>query len=721
MRLQVDIVAQLGKYLAILAICWGGMLTEGKAQKGLHSDKFEQLDEVFRTPSLQRSASGAPGISYWQNGTDYRMKLKLDTESHRLSGQAEIRYHNHSPDPLSYLWLRLIPFARENAEISSIQPVMDAKSLSLLTTEASQPLQIDTLKGSDGNPLSYIDSEGHLVIDLSTPILPDEDFSFSVSWTVDLPLLSSDTQMGYMPTDDGREAYILSHFFPKICVYSDIEGWQNQVPQGVGDFTHPFGNYQVELELPGQFTVASTGVLQRKAETLPASQFVRYKRAQSSDEPVFIIPPEEAVGGDIPEEPKRKSWYFRADSVRDFAFVCASNFIWEAQRVQLENKEVLLEAFYPPEGSEFWGTYSLELMSHTLKQYADYAFSYPYPKAAVVNIGSENKGSYPMMGISGKAPEVKGDYIDMPLYQAMDDVIQIVGGNYFPHIVNSNGSKWAWMDQGMNTFISSLVAKAYDKDFPIQAEVSYVIPYMKTYQSSMSPIMTNIAQVQFPHYNAAIKPAVAFNILRSVIMGEELFDRALKVYASRWRFKHPSPEDFFRTMEDASGIDLDWFWRGWFYEVEPVDIEVNSLRYFRLDPDSLDTEEDRSRFRFKYSEPEEATGNSMPIPTFTTTDEKLQEEFQDKHFYEISFRNVGGTVMPLVLEFAFKDGTKELRIVPAEIWRKNDRVLRKVFVTDKQVDRIALDPQGLTGDIESANNVWSWENPNPITQTNTVK
>ena len=722
MQLHVDLVAQMGKYFMILAIALGGIIYEGKAQTGLHSDKFEQLDEVFRTPSLQRNASGAPGISYWQNGADYQMKVELDTENQSLRGQAEIRYHNNSPDPLSYLWLRLIPFVRESAEGNSIQPVMDAKSLSRLTMDTAQPLEIDSLKGSDGASLSYVDSEGHLVMDLSTPILPGEDFSFSVSWSLDLPLLGADTRMGYFSSEEGEDVYVLSHFFPKVCVYSDIEGWQNQVPQGVGNFTHPFGNYQVEIEVPAHYTVAGTGLLQRKAETLPAVQFSRYKKAQSSDEPLFIIPPEEAVREENLGIQSKKSWFFQADSVRDFAFACASNFIWEAQRVQLEGKIILMESFYPPQGSEFWGTYSLELMAHTLKQYSGYTFSYPYPKATLVNIGEEVKASFPMIGISGRAPEVKGEFTSMALYQAMDNVIHLVGGNYFPHIVNSNGSKWAWMDQGINTFISSLVAKSYDENFPIQAEVSYVIPYMKTYQSSMSPIMTNIAQVQFPHYNAAIKPAVAFQILRSVIMGEELFDRALKVYASRWRFKHPSPEDFFRTMEDASGIDLDWFWRGWFYEVEPVDMELNSLRYFRLDSDSLDTEEDRSRFRFKYSQAEAGTsGTSIPIPTFTTTDEKLQEEFRDKHFYELAFRNVGGTVMPLVLEFTYKDGSKESRIVPAEIWRKNDRVLRKVFVTDKQVDRIALDPRGLTGDIESANNVWSWENPIPITHTNTVK
>lgn len=721
MRLLADLVKKTGKILLFLAISWAGIHSEGVAQSGIHSDKFEQLEDVFRTPNLQRNAAGAPGISYWQNAADYEMKIQVDAEKHVLSGEAEIRYQNNSPDPLSYLWLRLIPYGRDMAEVSSIQPVMDAKSLSRLTLENSQPIRIDSLLTLAGDSLSYVYSEGHLVVDLSTPIPSGESFTFRVGWELKLPILGPDTPMGYISSKDGQDAFVLSNFFPKVCVYSDIEGWQNQVPQGITEFTHPFGDYQVEIIVPGAYTVAGTGMLQRKAGTLPASQFIRYKEAQSSDDPVFIIPPEDAVLEITENVPKQRSWYFQADSVRDFSFACATNFIWEAQRLQLGEKSVFIESFYPPRGSEFWGTYSLELMTHTLTEYADYTFDYPYPKAALVNIGEGLSESYPMLGLSSQAPKVKGDLKDMALYQAMDQVIQLVGENYFPQVVNSNGSKWAWMDQGMTSFLGSRVAKAYDEDFPIQTDVSYVIPYMKTYQSSMSPIMTNIAQVQFPHYNAAIKPAVALNILRSVIMGEVLFDRALKVYASRWRFKHPGPEDFFRSMEDASGIDLDWFWRGWFYGVEPVDIELNSLRYFRLNPDSLETDESRSRFRFNYSQMQTGSGNAMPVPTFTTTDEELQDELRDKHFYELAFRNVGGTVMPLVLEFSFEDGTKEERIIPAEIWRKNDRLLRKVFVMDKQVDRVTLDPKGLTGDIESANNMWSWETPIPITHTNGVK
>ncbi len=690
------------------------------AQGGLHSNKFDQLDEVFRSPGTQRNASGAPGPDYWQNTVDYDMALRLNTKNQVLTGRAQITYHNESPDPLTYLWLRVNPYKQGDTESSSIKPLMNAETLVRLSDTQAFAIQVDSIKNRLGAKMTFAKSGEHIMIDLKAPINSKEKMIFSVFWSIPLPPISEGRDFGYEPTLKKEGGlYLLTHFFPKVSVYSDIDGWRNKLSPGTSSYAHPFGNYKVSLELPQEYIVASTGELDNDFEVLSPDQFSRYAIAKNSDTPVLIVPPAEVKVGRSISRSKVKTWSFHANKVRDFALACSPNFIWEAQKIQVGDERVMVETFYPPSAGGFWGKYAQELAVHTVQSYSRNLFEFPYPRVLVVNGGNTQGATYPMMAISGKTPKISTKTVSLSTYRMMEEVINLIGQNYFPHIINSDEGKWAWMDEGLSTFLTSRVAKEYDSNFPTLADISYVIPYMRTHTKGISPIMTHISQVQFPQYNFAIKPAVSLQILRETIMGEVLFDRALKEYAHRWRFKHPSPEDFFRTMEDASGIDLDWYWRAWFYEVAPVDIELTSLRYFRLnaeDRDSNEGEED-SRFRFSYTLAEGDPNETMPVPTFSTDDEALKEKLKDKHFYELAFRNNGGAVMPLIVEFVFADGSREVQTVPAEIWRKNDRFLKKVFVTDKKVDRVSLDPEGLTGDIESANNIWSWKNPVPISHS----
>ena len=688
-------------------------------QSGIHSDKFNPLDEVFRSPGAQRNASGAPGPGYWQNEVDYDMVLSLDTRTHTLEGSAQVTYHNNSPDKLTYLWLRISPYKEGDVESSSIQPLMDANTLSRLSESATFAIQIDSMKNRFGGQMSFVKSGEHIMVDLKSGISSKEKLIFSVYWTLPLPPLTERTDFGYgSPYKGGASEYVLANFFPKVSVYNDIDGWLNQVSHGSSDYAHPFGNYKVSLELPQEYIVASTGELVNDFDVLTPDQFSRYADAKNANIPTYVIAPGEVKVGKHISKSKVKEWSFHADQVRDFAMICSPDFVWKAQQLEIGENRVMVETFYPPSEEDFWDTYSHELACHTIEEYSSQLFPFPYPRVVVANAGNPAGSSYPMLAVFGKTPRMSGKTLSLSTYRTMEELMNLVGQNYFPHIINSDETKWAWMDEGLSTYFTSRVAKSYDSNFPTLADISYVIPYMRTHTHKISPIMTHVSQVQFPQYNLSIKPAVALQILRETIMEEELFDRAIQEYARRWKFKNPSPEDFFRTMEDASGIDLDWFWRAWFYEVDPVDIELTSLRYFRMNAEGMPEESrDGPRFKFSYLSDESNPGESMPVPTFSTNDKELMRKLKDKHFYELAFRNKGGAVMPLIVEFIFEDGTKEVQKVPAEIWRKNDQFLRKVFVTDKKVDRVSLDPKGMTGDIESANNIWSWENPMNISHS----
>ena len=682
-------------------------------QSGIHSDKFNPLDEVFRSPSSQRNASGAPGPNYWQNEVDYDMALSLDTRTHTLVGSAQVTYHNNSPDKLTYLWLRISPSKTGDVESSSIQPLMDAQTLSRLSEGSSFAIRIDSMKNRFEEDIPFTQSGEHIMVDLKSGISSKEKLIFSVFWTLALPPLSERTDIGYgTPYKGGASEYVLANFFPKVSAYNDIDGWLNQVAHGSTDYAHSFGNYKVSLELPQEYIVASTGELKNDFDVLTPDQFSRYADAKNSSIPTYIIAPGEVKVGKHISKSKVKLWSFQADRVRDFALACSPDFVWKAQQVEIEGNPVMVETFYPPSEGEFWETYAQELAIHTVVEYSSHLFAFPYPRLVLANAGNPVGSSYPMLAVFGKNPPMVGKTLSLSTYRTMEELMNLVGQNYFPHIINSDETKWAWMDEGLSTYFTSRVVKAYDSNFPTLADISYVLPYMRTHTHKISPIMTHVSQVQFPQYNLSIKPAVSLQILRQTIMEEELFDRAIQEYARRWQFRHPSPEDFFRTMEDASGIDLDWFWRAWFYEVDPVDIELTSLRYFRMNAEGVPEEDGNGpRFKFSYLSDTENPGESMPVPTFSTNDKELMRKLKDKHFYELAFRNKGGAVMPLIVEFTFDDGTKEVQKVPAEVWRKNDQFLRKVFVTDKKVDRVSLDPKGMTGDIESANNIWSWENP----------
>jgi hypothetical protein len=681
--------------------------------------KFEQLGQMLPTPNQYRASDGAPGPAYWQQKADYTIKVSLDDSSQKINGSEKITYHNNSPQTLKYLWLQLDQNIRQsNSDKSMAKPTSLNKNgatstkffkyaLDLWSTDGG--MHITSLKDKDGNDLDFVINKTMMRINLPRPLGPGEKFSFSTSWWYNINDRNEDygrSGYEYFP-EDGNYVYTIAQFYPRLCVYDDYEGWQNKQFLGRGEFALTFGNYEVEIEVPADHLVAATGELQNGTAVLTIEQLDRLEKAkQSFNKPIVIATEEEAIQREKEKSTKTKTWVFKAENVRDFAFASSRKFIWDAQSVQIGGKIPLAMSFYPKEGNPLWEKESTKAVVNTLETYSKYTIDYPYPVAISVHaadIGME----YPMICFNFGRPNPDGSYDDRIKHRMIGVIIHEVGHNFFPMIVNSDERQWAWMDEGLNSFLEFRTEQERYENFPSQrGPATSIIPYMSGDVEGMRPMMINSEQILQLGNNAYGKPAAALNILRETIMKPELFDYALKTYSERWAFKHPKPADFFRTMEDASGVDLDWFWRGWFYTNENVDISIDQVTYYQMGSGKPNPEEDPIK---KF----ESAGSFEVVATGPSTygefrgrfdDEAFIEKYQDKHFYELQFSNKGGLVMPILLEFEFEDTTKERIEIPVEIWRQNENQVSKVFFFDKKVARVQLDPDLETADVDIMNN-----------------
>ena len=608
----------------------------------------------------------------------------------------------------------------------------------------TEGFNIEKVADLAGNALDYTINKTMMRIDLPRPLKPGTKFSFSIDWWYNInDRMDIGGRSGYEYfEEEDNYLYTIAQFYPRMVVYSDNEGWQNKQFLGNGEFTLNFGDYHVELTVPADHIVASTGTLSNPSAVLTPAQRRRYAEAKKSyDQPVLIVTEEEARENEKTKAEGEKTWIFDAKNVRDFGWASSRKFIWDAMAVKVGNKSPLAMSFYPKEGNPLWEQYSTKAVAQTLKTYSKHTIDYPYPVAISVNaarIGME----YPMICFNYGRCEEDGTYSERTKYGMIGVIIHEVGHNFFPMIINSDERQWTWMDEGLNTFVQFLTEKEFDRDYPSRrGSARNIRDYMGGDKTRISPIMTNSESIYQFGNNAYGKPATALNILRETVMGRELFDHAFKEYSRRWAFKHPSPADFFRTMEDASGVDLDWFWRGWFYTTDHCDIAMEEVRWLQMESGDPDVE---MAFRKEKDamEPEDITqvrnaNGGIPQsyleadPTlndyYTTRDpyavleldrqeaEKAREGLSDsekamlesgKQFYEITFRNVGGLVMPLILEFEYADGEKEVRRIPAEIWKMSEPTVTKVFVTDRPASRITLDPYMETADVDMGNNHW---------------
>ena len=713
----------------------------------LNYNKFKQLKEEVATPNVYRTASGAPGHEYYQNEADYVMNIFLNDQNQKLTGSETIKYHNNSPDQLEYLWIQLDQNKRaQNSDSYKIQTgnikSLDTRAIKNMDPEFEGGFNITSVTNSDGSPLSYTIHRTMMRINLNKPLLSKETFEFNIDWWYNInDRLEIGGRSGYEYfEEDQNYLYTIAQFFPRMCVYNDTEGWQNKQFLGTGEFTLPFGDYDVKISVPTDHIVAATGELVNAKEILSPQQIERLEKAKNSEkEPVFIVNEKEAIKNEKGVKKGIKIWHYKAENVRDFGWASSRKFIWDAMIVRQPTKDVLAMSFYPKEGNPLWEQYSTKVVAHTLKCYSKYTFDYPYPVAISVHtkwIGME----YPMICFNGGRPEKDGTYSKRTKYGMIGVIIHEVGHNYFPMIINSDERQWTWMDEGLNTFLQYLTEQEFEKGYPSRRGPAYkIVNYMKGDKDRISPIMTNSESIHQFGNNAYGKPATAMNILRETIMGRELFDYAFKMYSNRWMFKHPNPEDLFRTLEDASSIDLDWFWRGWFYSTDHVDISLDNIKYYRINDQNPVTNKAEKKINFtEVYNKDISNQRNKEIVTYRENDKGLEdfytnydpfkatpkeikkyEEFKenlnedekeiinsDQHFYELKFSNIGGLVMPIILDFTFSDNSNKIIKIPAEIWKKNSSEITKVFAFDKEVVLIELDPFLETADTDRFNNFW---------------
>jgi len=722
-------------------------------------DKFRQLDELLPTPGSVRTASGAPGHAYWQQRADYTIRATLDENKRALTGSGTVTYHNNSPDTLKYLWLQLDQNiykpgsdARQSAALPSreawtgatAQTGLKFDGLRTLLEQRTFPGGFDILavKDASGRPLAHTINKTMMRIDLPQALKPGARVSFSVDWRYNIneqKVLGG--RAGYEKFDDNNDLFEIAQWFPRMAAYYDVYGWQHKQFLGSGEFTLEFGDYDVRITVPADHVVASTGELQNPGDVLSAAQRERLKQARTAKKPVIIVTQAEAEAAEKARSTASKTWHFKARNVRDFAFASSRKFIWDAQGVTSGPYQVLAMSYYPKEGNPLWEKYSTQAIIHTIEQYNKYSFDYPYPTAISVN-GPVGGMEYPMISFNGPRPskdKKTGEitYSQRTKYGLIGVIIHEVGHNYFPMIVNSDERQWTWMDEGLNTFVQYLAQQAWEENWPdSRGEPRRITDYMKS--RNQVPIMTNSESLLQFGNNAYAKPAAALNVLRETVLGRELFDFAFKEYAERWKFKRPTPADFFRTMEDASGTDLDWFWRGWFYTTDAVDVSVDGMTEYTVSSQDPEVEKALQRAR-RAQEPVSVTrqrnqGMERRVDAhpelkdfynenddFTVTNKdrnRYQEKMagleewekallkEGKHLYLVDFTNVGGLVTPLVVEIELKSGKKYIERIPAEVWRYSPARITKLFVTDEPMVGLTQDPYWETADIDVSNNSW---------------
>ena len=734
--------------IVLLLISFNGFTQYLNNPGSNHANKFEQLGTIISDPNSYRSASGAPGPAYWQQRADYEINAELDEKNLRLKGSESITYYNNSPDPLSYLWVQLDENEHKSTsdnkltETSKMTKEMDYEKLAgIINSPNDLGVKIISVTDEKGTPLPYTINNTMMRIDLPAVLQPKGKYKLKISWTYNISNRMTVHGRGgyeYFPEDDNY-LFTITQWFPRMAVYSDYQGWQNKQFEGRGEFALVFGNYKVNMTVPADHVVGATGECQNYAQVLSSTSLKRWSAAQTAKSPVEIVNLQEANSALAKKASAKKTWTYVAENVRDFAWVSSRRLIWDAMATTINGKKIMSMSYYGPEAYPLYSKYSTKVIDHTLKVYSKHTIPYPYPVA--ISVEAANGMEYPMICFNHGRAEKDGTYTESTKYGMIGVIIHEVGHNFFPMIVNSDERQWSWMDEGLNTFCQYLAEQEWDNNYPSQRGPAHkIVDYMKMPKDQLEPIMTNSENIINFGPNAYAKPATALNILRETVMGRELFDYAFKEYAKRWAFKHPTPADLFRTMEDASAVDLDWFWRGWFFGTDPVDIALNEVRYYRMDSknQSVENKEDQKSFdknndnisrgrnrkegiKFAVEQDTSLMDFYNKFDRFAlsgTADEQFQKYYSSlsaeekklyeskKNFYELEFSNEGGLVMPIIIEWTFKDGSKEIDRIPAYIWRKNENQVTKVFAKDKEVVAVQLDPYRETADIDENNNSW---------------
>ena len=706
-------------------------------QNATDQNKFRQLDQDLPTPNVYRTASGAPGHQYWQNTADYTMDIRLDDENQRVYGTEEIKYNNASPDVLEYLWVQLDQNMRSPESMTyeiqqgNLKDGVGLNEYFNMFHTFPGGFNIDHVKDASGADYSVKVNHTMMRIDLAKPLKAGESVKVNIKWWYNInDRMEIGGRSGYEYfKEEDNYLYTIAQFFPRMAVYSDVTGWQNKQFLGRGEFTLPFGDYDVKLTVPSDMVVGATGEIQNTDEVLTAAQKARLEKAKTSDTPVIIVTQEEAIANEKSRATDTKMWHFKAENVRDYGWCASRKFIWDAQGVQFGGRTVMAMSLYPKEGNPMWEMYSTKAIVLTLKTYSKFTFDYPYPVAYSIN-GKSIGMEYPMICFNGGRTDAEGKFSDEVKYRTILVIIHEVGHNYFPMIINSDERQWTWMDEGLNTFLQYQTEREWTDEsgeaFPSRrGPAKLIVPYMGGDKRYISPIMSNSESIYQFGNNAYGKPCTALNILRETVMGPELFDHAFKTYANRWMFKHPSPADLFRTIEVASAVDLDWFWRGWFYTNDHCDVAMTGVKEFKVNfntPSEGATKKSVSKSISKQAKAgqfdpilQSIANSKDPAKAYelvknTITDTRKDKLNEDNYFYQVDLKMIGGLVMPVIFKLEYADGTSEEVRIPAEIWKmQNERLtetVSKVLITNKPVSKITLDPNLETADTDVSNNVW---------------
>ena len=714
-----------------------------------NSNAFKQMYEEFSTPNQYRSASGAPGPKYYQQQADYKMDIVLDDKNKKLSGHETITYTNNSPDVLEYLWVQLDQNMRAKDSKTPLIKSSDAAPAELASNFVNEYMtdgfdggfKIQQVKGANGSNLKYMVNRTMMRVEMPKKLKPGEKFVFSIKWWYNInDHVNGRGRSGYEEFEDGNRAYVIAQFFPRMAVYNDVEGWQNSQFWGRDEFALVFGDYEVNITVPADHILDGTGELQNRKEVFSKEMMKRYNQAKKSyDKPVIIVTQAEAEAKEKSFATNTKTWKLKANFVRDFAFATSRRFIWDMMAVKVGKNDVMAVSMYPKEGNPLWEEWSTKAVASTLISYSRMTFDYPYSKA--ISVHAKNQGmEYPMICWNYGRPDEDGTYSERTKFGMLGVIIHEVGHNYFPMIVNSDERQWTWMDEGINTFVQMVAQTDFGEKYPeaIAPNKSYplrrgtpksVTGYMSGDQSTIAPLMTKGLNTFDFGSNGYSKPAAGLTMLRETIMGRELFDYAFKTYAHRWMFKHPSPEDFFRTMEDASAMDLDWFWRGWFYTTNVVDLGIKHVKkYYVTSKMSQEIKEmivargmkesDLPPLVYLMTEDSDDFEESMKnktiddIPTLQEyildnfTPEERRNLKKPNYIYEVTFEKTGGMPMPIIVEYTYSDGTTKRITYPVQIWKTSDGTVGKLVTSEKEIVKIVVDPGEETADIDTSNNTW---------------
>ncbi|MEI9919407.1 MAG: M1 family metallopeptidase [Bacteroidota bacterium] len=722
-------------------LLFGTILSFAQEQKGWKG-KFEQLGETLPTPNSYRSSSGAPGVDYWQNRADYVINVELNDDTQLVTGSETITYHNSSPETLTYLWLQLdqnilknqgIGFKTQPSRIRDSVPTRQFGGV-VEAFDYEGGYNIKLVKdAASGKDLSYTINFTMMRVELPAPMKSGDSYSFNIEWSyTEYDRMKFNERGGYeyFP-EDGNYLYTLAQWYPRMCVFDDYEGWQNKQFLGSGEFTVPFGDYKVKITVPSDHIVGATGWLQNPKDVLTKQQQERFETARKTfDKQVWIVTEEEARKKEKEKLKTKSTWVFNAENVRDFAWTSSRKFIWDAMAVKVGDKTPLAQSLYPKEGNPLWAKESTKAIKNTLEVYSERTFPYPYPTAYSIHTADQGM-EYPMICFNHGRPKKDGTYSQRVLEGMVGVIVHEVGHNFFPMIVNSDERQWTWMDEGLNTFLERETTRTRYPAFDVTSgSPKGIANFMRGDKTQMRPVMASADNQGRNHGpNGYTKPSAALTLLRETVMGPELFDKAFKEYAQRWAFKQPKPADFFRTMEDASAVDLDWFWKGWFYTTDNVDIDLDEVKWYRVrsttqNPENknLTTKQgdlakggsDGKKIDFSSGPQEFTVTNSSGGPAGDRNsefrnnidDNAVRAKLENKNIYEVSLVNKGGLISPVIIEWTYKDGSKETEILPAEIWRTNEVEVKKVFLKDKEVVNVVVDPKLETADVNVSNNVF---------------